>query len=122
MKRGSQSVKRRRSNFFAGQNGKLPAGSGDGSRFSRGEKSLIRFPSEFTRRGIRGGKGREKGRRVEAGISSFVSLRKEVRIHIFVGADLQRESEILQKLKRKRLNSFVKTLTLHLGIKKINLM
>lgn len=118
MKRGSQSVKRRRSNFFAGQNGKLPAGS----RFSRGEKSLIRFPSEFTRRGIRGGKGREKGRRVEAGISSFVSLRKEVRIHIFVGADLQRESEILQKLKRKRLNSFVKTLTLHLGIKKINLM
>lgn len=90
MKRGSQSVKRRRSNFFAGQNGKLPAGS----RFSR-EKSLIRFPSEFTRRGIKGGKGREKGRRVEAGISSFVSLRKEVRIHIFVGADLQRESEIL---------------------------
>lgn len=88
MKRGSQSVKRRWSNFFAGQNGKLPAGS----RFSRGEKSLIRFPSEFTRRGI---KGREKGRRVEAGISSFVSLRKEVRIHIFVGADLQRESEIL---------------------------
>lgn len=119
MKRGSQSVKRRRSNFFAGQNGKLPAGSGDGSRFSRGEKSLIRFPSEFTRRGIR---GREKGRRVEAGISSFVSLRKEVRIHIFVGADLQRESEILQKLKRKRLNSFIKTLSLHLGIKKINLM
>lgn len=88
MKRGSQSVKRRQSNFFAGQNGKLPAGS----RFSRGEKSLIRFPSEFTRRGI---KGREKGRMVEAGISSFVSLRKEVRIHIFVGADLQRESEIL---------------------------